>query len=100
MRRSASTTEIIVAIVAFAALGAGILALTAGWWPRECRCFTCPRCRRTNHHPVDVREGYCGACQVWTGLAPGEPVLSQERMWSTGSARLPETPKTPRFRPT
>jgi hypothetical protein len=41
--------------------------------------FTCPRCQRTSTHPVDVRERYCGACHDWTGLKPGELVLSQER---------------------
>lgn len=28
--------------------------------------FTCPRCGRTSYHPVDVSEGYCGACHDWT----------------------------------
>jgi hypothetical protein len=41
--------------------------------------FTCPRCRRTSHHPDDVREGYCGACHDWTRqlvvyLTPGCPL--------------------------
>lgn len=31
--------------------------------------FTCPRCGRTSHHPVDEAEGYCGACHEWTGRA-------------------------------
>jgi hypothetical protein len=29
--------------------------------------FTCPRCGRTTHHPVDVAESYCGACHDYTG---------------------------------
>lgn len=24
--------------------------------------FTCPHCRATSHHPVDVAQRYCGAC--------------------------------------
>ncbi|MGH3548893.1 MAG: hypothetical protein ACRDQU_12445 [Pseudonocardiaceae bacterium] len=54
---------------------AGVIALRVVERPR----FTCPRCKRTSYHPHDVREGYCGACHAWTGLAPGDPVLSQER---------------------
>lgn len=27
---------------------------------------TCPRCRRTSHHPIDAIEGYCGACKAYT----------------------------------
>ena len=33
--------------------------------------FTCPRCGRTSAHPMDAREGYCGACHDWTGLRYG-----------------------------
>lgn len=29
--------------------------------------FTCPRCRKTSHHPEDKRYGYCGACHAYTG---------------------------------
>jgi hypothetical protein len=29
--------------------------------------FTCPRCGATSHHPMDAHEGYCAACQDWTG---------------------------------
>lgn len=29
--------------------------------------FTCPRCHRTSHHPLDRRYGYCGACNDYTG---------------------------------
>lgn len=29
--------------------------------------FTCPRCGATSHHPMDVKEGYCGRCHDWTG---------------------------------
>lgn len=29
----------------------------------------CPLCGRTSHHPVDIAEGYCGAChQITRGL--------------------------------
>lgn len=27
--------------------------------------FTCPKCERTSHHPMDVHEQYCGACHEW-----------------------------------
>lgn len=36
---------------------------------REVVSFTCPRCQRTSHHPMDVQEGYCGACHDFTGEA-------------------------------
>ncbi|MFJ1664826.1 hypothetical protein ACIOK4_00265 [Streptomyces bottropensis] len=29
--------------------------------------FTCPRCTRTSHHPLDRRYGYCAACNDYTG---------------------------------
>ncbi|WP_060879971.1 hypothetical protein [Streptomyces scabiei] len=29
--------------------------------------FTCPRCTRTSHHPLDRRYGYCSACNDYTG---------------------------------
>jgi hypothetical protein len=29
--------------------------------------FTCPRCGATSFSPGDVRAGYCGACNDWTG---------------------------------
>lgn len=29
--------------------------------------FTCPRCRRTSHHPDDKRHGYCAHCHDYTG---------------------------------
>ncbi|MFU0241684.1 hypothetical protein ACKI1J_38840 [Streptomyces scabiei] len=29
--------------------------------------FTCPRCARTSHHPLDRRYGYCSACNDYTG---------------------------------
>lgn len=28
--------------------------------------ITCPRCRKTSFHPVDIKEGYCGHCHDWT----------------------------------
>jgi ribosomal protein S27AE len=31
--------------------------------------FTCPRCGMTSHNPTDKREGYCGNCHDWTGVA-------------------------------
>ena len=31
--------------------------------------FTCPKCGRTSYHPKDAEEGYCGACNEWTGPA-------------------------------
>ena len=31
------------------------------------RAFTCPRCGRVSHHPVDAIEGYCGSCADFTG---------------------------------
>ncbi len=30
--------------------------------------FRCPRCGRVSFHPVDLAEGYCGACHDWTGM--------------------------------
>src|ERR1044072_5227424 len=27
--------------------------------------FTCPKCERTSHNPMDVHEQYCGACHEW-----------------------------------
>jgi len=27
--------------------------------------YTCPRCRRTSHHPIDAREQYCSACHAY-----------------------------------
>jgi hypothetical protein len=32
--------------------------------------FSCPRCGRTSHHPLDAIEGYCGACHDWTEPRP------------------------------
>lgn len=29
--------------------------------------FTCPTCKRTSHHPEDLRHGWCSACQAFTG---------------------------------
>ncbi|MEV0112339.1 hypothetical protein AB0H77_03645 [Streptomyces sp. NPDC050844] len=29
--------------------------------------FTCPRCTRTSHHPMDLRYGWCGHCNDYTG---------------------------------
>lgn len=28
--------------------------------------FTCPRCHRVSHHPMDEENGYCGACHAFT----------------------------------
>ena len=39
--------------------------------------FTCPRCGRTSHHPIDAREGYCGYCHDWTGAE----VWVDVRLW-------------------
>lgn len=33
--------------------------------------FTCPRCRRTSHHPEDAKNGYCGNCHAFTGHSQG-----------------------------
>jgi hypothetical protein len=30
--------------------------------------FTCPECGMTSYHPNDIRERYCGNCNVWTGV--------------------------------
>jgi hypothetical protein len=27
--------------------------------------FTCPRCRRTSYHPLDVAARYCGHCHIF-----------------------------------
>lgn len=37
------------------------------------RSFTCPVCGLTSHNPVDVLEGYCGACHRWTGKTSRTP---------------------------
>lgn len=31
--------------------------------------FTCPRCLFSSSNPTDRREGYCGRCHDWTGVA-------------------------------
>ena len=36
-------------------------------WAPPGETFTCPRCGRISMHPLDVAEGYCGACHDWTG---------------------------------
>lgn len=28
--------------------------------------ITCPQCGRTSYHPMDIKEGYCGACHDYT----------------------------------
>ena len=33
--------------------------------------LTCPRCRMTTHHPVDITEGYCPNCHDWTSQPSG-----------------------------
>lgn len=64
-------------------LRAGVVALgppsEPAFYGRSCaaivlagQSFTCPRCGRTSRHPVDVAEGYCGACHDWTGPASVE----------------------------
>lgn len=30
--------------------------------------FTCPDCAMTSMHPEDLRQGYCGNCQAFTGI--------------------------------
>jgi hypothetical protein len=30
--------------------------------------ITCPKCYRTSYNPNDIREGYCGNCNEYTGL--------------------------------
>lgn len=32
--------------------------------------FTCPKCRRTSHHPRDAAAGYCSACHGFTAAMP------------------------------
>lgn len=36
-----------------------------------CACmqlvYSCPVCQRTSHHPDDARNGWCSACQCFTG---------------------------------
>jgi hypothetical protein len=27
--------------------------------------YTCPKCRRVSHNPIDERERYCGACNTF-----------------------------------
>lgn len=33
----------------------------------DAELFTCPKCGRTSHHPMDARFGYCGHCHDYTG---------------------------------
>jgi hypothetical protein len=33
--------------------------------------FTCPKCKKTSHHPDDERHGYCGNCHEFTASPPG-----------------------------
>lgn len=33
--------------------------------------FTCPLCRATSFHPVDVEEGWCDHCHDFTGEQAG-----------------------------
>lgn len=43
--------------------------------------ITCPRCRRTSHHPVDVQQGYCAGCGDWTSApasAFGLPIVIEQ----------------------
>jgi ribosomal protein L37E len=35
-------------------------------WHEE-EAFECPKCGRRSYHPMDKRQGYCGACHDWTG---------------------------------
>lgn len=30
------------------------------------KSITCGECGRTSWHPMDVKEGYCGACHDYT----------------------------------
>jgi hypothetical protein len=32
--------------------------------------FKCPDCGLVSFNPIDVEEGYCGACHDWTGRTP------------------------------
>lgn len=43
--------------------------------------FTCPTCGATSHHPIDAREGYCGACHEFTGPA-GKWPKHRLQFWS------------------
>jgi hypothetical protein len=33
--------------------------------------FTCPKCQRTSHNPNDEANGFCGACDDFTGAERG-----------------------------
>jgi hypothetical protein len=46
--------------------------------------FTCPRCGRTSHHPIDAQEGYCGYCHDWTAES-----WVKVRLW-LGSGDFPD----------
>lgn len=34
--------------------------------------ITCPRCKLTSHHPMDVEQLFCGWCRWWTS----DPLLA------------------------
>ena len=38
--------------------------------------FTCPECKRTSHHPMDEKYGWCSACQRYTGSKPIQGLLA------------------------
>jgi len=61
----------------------GRLAVAAGFCvtcgdctrpPVSTPSFTCPRpeCGITNYRPADIAEGFCAACDAWTGTGAAE----------------------------
>ena len=47
-------------------------------WAPPGATFTCPRCGATSAHPLDVAEGYCGACHDWTGAQRSSQRLAEQ----------------------
>jgi ribosomal protein L37AE/L43A len=53
--------------------------------------FTCPRCQRTSHHPVDQEVGWCSACEAYTRDAPEVTEKIAARIEARGDVSLART---------
>ncbi len=54
------------------------------------KTITCKRCRKTSHHPEDVKNHYCGFCHVWH-----DDIWPPARRWWLDHPE-PEESRTPR----
>lgn len=55
------------------------------------KTFECPACLRVSFHPSDLKYGYCGSCQDFTGEAgQGLDVTAQSEgsVWGPGEWRV------------